>query len=213
MGSICLCACRATASRSEFAGRNRAPGFAIHNQFIGEIMRTAKINIYEFSELSPSAKDRAKQDYQSVWGFPHSEEYFESLKKLAEHFGAKLAGYEIDWFNCSYSSAKFSFSDEDMPRPEIRLRLAKLGTFNPTTRKGLGDCRLTGYCADEDAIDGFRIHFLDNPQAGLTDCMESAFRSWLTAGQDDCEGFYEDEYFAEHCQANEMEFYDDGSAA
>ncbi len=173
-------------------------------------MRTEQITIYKFSELSDKAKQKAKDDYASHFGYNWGDEAFDSIKKLAEHFGGKVTNYDVDFFNCSHSSMSFDMPD-DMTKAEIRRRLKELGTYNRRTLKGHGDCKLTGYCADENAIDGFRIAFVRGKETDLNKLMEAAFRSWLKAAQDDCEDFYSDETFGEHCEANEYEFKEDGS--
>ncbi len=173
-------------------------------------MKTRTINVYTFAELSPAAKERAKSRYLSLHGFSWSDDYLASLRALAAHFGGKLKTYSIDWFNSSYSDAGFEMPDE-MEETEIAARLAKLGTFDEATLKGKGDCVLTGFCADEAAIDGFRIEWSEGTR-DLGKLMQAAFRSWLKEGQDDCEGEYKDDAFAEHCDLNGYEFTESGDA-
>jgi len=170
-------------------------------------MRTINVPILKFDELSPKAKEQAKYDYKADCGFCHHDEYIESLEKLAEHFGGSLGKWEVDWFESSYSHAEFDMPE--MTGAEIRRRLATLGKYNKRTGKGHGECKLTGVCSDEDAIDGFRIAFRKG-ERDLDALMRAAFDSWLKGGQADCAGFYEDEQFAEHCEANDYEFTEAG---
>lgn len=171
--------------------------------------RTQQILVYRFSELSEAAKCRAKQAHAAVHGYTWAEEALESLKKLAEHFDGRLRDYSVDFFAASHSWAKFEMPK--MTGAEIRRRMKLLGAFNPQTLKGLGDCKLTGFCMDEDAIDGFR-KALDDGERDLGVLMEAAFWSWLKAAQDDCEAQYEDEEFAEYADGNGYEYTDDGEA-
>ena len=173
-------------------------------------MRTKTVNVYKFSELSDKAKERAKSNYATGEGYVWAGEAMDSLKALAKHFDGQLKDYEIDWFNSSYSSA--SFDMPEMTEREIRAKLKELGSYNRKTGKGKGDCKLTGYCLDEDAIDGFRLAFRGGVR-DLSALMESAFRSWLKAAQDDCEGYYSDEQFGEHCDVNGYEFDASGDMA
>lgn len=173
-------------------------------------MKTKTIKIYTFSELSPAAKDRAKYDARSFLGYSFADDALASLNALAGHFGARLKDYSIDWFNSTYSSAEFD--TPDMEPEEIERRLKKLGEFNPKTGKGLGDCKLTGYCADEDAIDGFRLAWRQG-ERDLNKLLQEAFTSWLSAAQDDADGQYTDEAFGEFCDANGLEFTEDGRPA
>lgn len=171
-------------------------------------MRDAVIKIYEYSELSDKAKEVARQADAEANGFVFSEEYIESLKKLALHFNGKLGRYGIDWFNGSHSYA--SFDMPEMEKEEIEKLLGELGSFNPETLKGNGSCVLTGCGSDEDAIDGFRIAF-HGGETDLEKLMQAAFKTWLKAGQSECEAHYSDEGFGETADANDYEFLEDGS--
>ena len=167
-------------------------------------MRTIPLTLYRFDELpSDKAKQRAVDDYAALFGYTWADEAIDSLRKLAEHFGGKMADYSIDYFKCSYSSATFGMPD--LEPDEIERLLARLGGFNPETLRGLGDCVLTGYCADESAIDGFRQAF-HRGERDLSKLMASAFDSWLEDAQADCASFYSFEQFAEHSDANDYEY-------
>jgi hypothetical protein len=168
-----------------------------------------EIVLYRFSELSEKAKDVARQKEAALFGYPASDEALNSIHALAIHFGGRMYGYEIDWFGCSYSSAKFDVPD-DMEHDEIASRLAVLGDYNKETLHGNGECRLTGWCYDEDAIDGFRIAFMGG-ERDLGKLMQAAFRQWLKACQSDCEWQYGDEQFSETCDANGYWFTKDGA--
>src|SRR5438445_9084571 len=121
--------------------------------------REKTVTVYKFSELSDAAKTYAKEQYAERFGYSWSEEAFDSLKKLAEHFDGRLVNWSVDFFDGSDSSAEFEMLDE-MPEKEIRRRLETLGSYDRKTLKGDGECKLTGYVADEDAIDGFRFAFV-----------------------------------------------------
>jgi hypothetical protein len=202
-------------------------------------MRHKIIDIYTFGELSDKAREQAKQDYAAMFGFHAAEEYLLSLHKLAQHFDGELKKYEFDWFDTSYSSATFEMKDawsigqDNLPdhihraigisdatdddineayEQWLKDKLLALGNCDPVTLRGLGDCKLTGYCADEDAIDGFRIAYVAG-ERDLNKLMQAAFRSWLKAAHNDCEGFYNSDYFGEHCDANGYEFYESGDMA
>ncbi len=171
-------------------------------------MRKISVNVCKFEELSPAAKQRAKDDYARYEPYMHSDEALDSLKKLAEYFGGKLSNYCIDWFDSSPSDASFKMPD-DLEEEEIKRRLDNLGGYNPDTLMGNGECLLTGVCTDENAIDGFRKAWHAG-ERDLDKLMQAAFKQWLKDCQEDCNWFYEDENFAEHCEANEYEFYEDG---
>lgn len=167
-----------------------------------------KITLYKFHELNGASKERAKMDFKEGHNFGHEE--LASIKALAKHFSGYIADYSISWDAGNYSSMTFSMPG--LSRPEIRRRLAKLGKFCRQTKKGYGDCKLTGYCTDENAIDGLRLAFLAG-ESDLDKLMQAAFRSWLEAGQDDYAAQYEDENFAEMCEASGYEFKGNGELA
>ena len=171
-------------------------------------MRQSAIDVYKFSELSETAQDCAKQWHASgEWCW--ESEALASIKALAAHFGGRMSGWSIDYANCSYSSAQFDFDEPQPGYAEIKRGLLALGEFNPETLKGLGDCKLTGYCMDESAIDGFRLAFHAG-ERDLGELMEAAFRSWLKDCQADYASQYENAEFADHCEANEYEFTANG---
>lgn len=170
-------------------------------------METRTITVYQFHELGERAKDLARDEMASAFGYAHSAEAIKSITKLAERFNAKITRYEVDWFDCSYSSMTFDVSELE---PETIAEIVEqLGAFNPETLKGLGDCVLTGWCSDESAIDGLRIAY----HAGERDVeklLQAAFRSWLSDCQADCKAEYDDEQFGEMCDANDYWFTADG---
>jgi hypothetical protein len=172
-------------------------------------MRSVEKTVYRFDELDEDAKRKCKEDHASVWGYSWGDDAFESLKALAAHFGGKLTNWEIDYFSCSHSSCEFRMPE--MTKKEIAAKLKELGSYNRRTLRGNGDCKLTGVCFGEDAIDGFRIAFRREGITDLGELMDCAFDSWLKSVQADCEYQYSDEAFSETCEANSWEFNEDGS--
>ena len=116
--------------------------------------------------------------------------------------------YEIDYWNASPSGIEFDAPE--MERSEIEARIKMLGNFDPVTFRGLGECKLTGYCADEDALDGLRKAFYSG-ESDLNELLQEGFESWIKAAQADCEYQASDEAFAELCEANGYEFEEDGT--
>lgn len=170
-------------------------------------MRKATIKVYQFSELSEEAKERVRHNEMQDTGYSWGDDAIKSLEALAEHFDSKLVDYSIDWFNSSPSYVEF----ESVAHTEEHLEdlISKLGSVNPKTGKGMGDCVLTGYCADEDAIDGLREAF-NNGERVTTNLLQAAFKTWLEACQRDCEYQYSDEGLSEMAEANDWEFLENG---
>lgn len=173
-------------------------------------MRIKEIKVFKFSELSEKAKQRAKDDYANNCGFAWGDEYLDSLKALAKHFGGRLTDWTIDFFGGWQSSVQFKMSP--LEPIEIRELLEQLGGYNPETLRGLGDCKLTGFVGDEAAIDGFRKAWFDG-ELDIDALMQAAYNEWLRHAQADCECQYSDETFNETCEANGYEFYANGELA
>jgi hypothetical protein len=170
-------------------------------------MRTYQATAYTFDELSDEARERVKQRHGEVWGYSWADEAIASLKAFAKAFDARVSDYSVDWFNCSYSSARFDAPE--MSRREIGRRLRALGGYDKKTLKGHGDCKLTGYWTDEDALDGMRKAYFAG-ESDLCELLQEGFSSWLKAAQADAEDQYSNERFAEFCEANGYEFDEKG---
>lgn len=169
---------------------------------------------YQFDELTEKAKDAAIERHFNAVGWSWSEEAMASLKALADHFGGRLADWQVDFFGCSHSSAKFvmpeDFEDDAAAwHGGIEDKLTSLGTYDPQTLKGHGGCKLTGFCFDESAIDGFRKAFHDG-ETDLESLMQSAFCSWLADCLADCADQQSYDQFSETCEANGYEFDENG---
>lgn len=164
--------------------------------------------VYEFNELSDAAKDRARELLVSeyIW----EEEAMESLKAFAGHFDSSLTKWKINFACAARSSTDFSCSDLDAD--EIWRRLNELGSFDPKTLMGSGECRLTGFCMDEWAIDGFRKAWFSGERE-LNELLQAGFESWLQAVQADYDFQRSDEQLAEHCAASEYFFTKEGGLA
>ena len=171
-------------------------------------MRTYEAIAYTFNELGDKAKQSAKDSFFADSGYSWADDAFASLKAFAKAFDARITNYSIDYWNASPSYAEFDAPE--MERSEIEARIKMLGNFDPVTFRGLGECKLTGYCADEDALDGLRKEFYAG-ESDLNELLQSGFWTWLQAAQADCEHQASDEAFAELCEANGYEFDEDGT--
>lgn len=170
-------------------------------------MRQITTNIYKFEELSRAAKDNFKTYWREHMGYDGAADAKKSFVALINHFDGRLQEYSMDWNNLNHSSVRFIMPE--MSKEEIAARLNELGAYNPETLKGLGDCKLTGYFMDEEAIDGFRIAFCSG-EHDLTKLMKAAFKSWKKAAKEDYKWQLSDECLTETAEANEWEFTEDG---
>lgn len=185
-------------------------------------MKTKTINVYSFKELSDAAKDRARIDYETNWGganWDRDGEYMAALKALAEHFGARLSDWSIDWSGgAAPSSVEFEApTQEDSGlsktawEKHLREKLQALGSYNRRTLKGNGDCKLTGMCYDENAIDGFRWAFYREGERDLNALLQAAYDSWIKAAHEDYAYDFGNEGLAENFDANGYEFDEEGA--
>lgn len=172
-----------------------------------EVTITKKV--FKFDELSDKAKRAVINEHYQAMGYPWSREAKESLWELAKHFGGKVGDWSINWDSSGPSWITFQMP-EDMAAHEIAAKILELGSFNLKTLKGDGDCKLTGYVSDENAIDGLRIAFRGG-EWNLDRLMQAAFKSWLKACHDDFADMQTFEQHSETCEANEYEFLEDGS--
>lgn len=167
--------------------------------------------LYRIEELPESIQEKAHQRFSEGDGYAWSEEAIASIEALAEHFDGRVTNYDIDWLNPSHSVFKFDMPE--MKPAEIRAKLKELGTYNQRTGKGHGECKLTGYCADDDCIDGFRLAFRNDPKQSLEDLMHYAGEELLQSACRDYEHQLSMEAFIENCEANDYWFDENGNLA
>ena len=89
-----------------------------------------------------------------------------------------------------------------------------LGDFNPSTLKGVGECKLTGVYSDEWLIDGAREAYFSAPNINCNNFLErihiAALSSWKKEADEAATFQYTDEAVNEACGCNGYEFYMDG---
>jgi hypothetical protein len=169
-------------------------------------MRRKTITVYNFGELSKEAKDNARNEYFSDYNW--SKEAKESLTALAKHFSCTIKNYSCCWDNSGHSYCKFN-TDGEFTEEELKELIEALGEYSKESLRGNGECKLTGFGSDEDAIDGLRKAYLEG-ERDLEKLLQAGFRSWLKACQEDYENQLSDESIAETCEANDYEFNENG---
>ena len=174
-------------------------------------MRTETINIFTFEELSEEAQNKAVELNSYEQEYFWADDSINSLKKFAEHFNSSLSNWSIDFLNSSQSSVSFSVSEymEELSEEELKSYIFDMGTFNAETLRGDGECKFTGYCRDEDAADGARIAYFKG-ERDIKELLEAGFETWHKAVVKDYEYQLSKEGYKEHCEANSLEFTEDG---
>lgn len=172
-------------------------------------MKTIQIKLYSFNELSKDAQETAIENVrENITDYYHDRDALNSLKEFAKHFNSELKGWEIDFFNTSFSSVKFA-EVEEMEESELKELIMQMGEFNPETLKGLGDCKFTGVCFDEDAADGARKAFFAG-ERDVNEILQAGFNTWLKSVHADTDFLTSDEGIKEEIEANEYDFTEDG---
>lgn len=187
---------------------------------------------YNYNELSSDAKERVAE-WLNADGYVWSGDALLTIKTLAEHFGGKITDWSIDWSNPSSSSVEFSMPE--IGYWEFSHLLSELGAVSAETGKGVGDCKLTGVCFDEDAVDGLRAAFASLPVPSdadrfdedgqelddwgligsddVSELMQAAWWELALACRDDYESQWGEEYVADMCEANGYQFFANGDVA
>lgn len=188
-------------------------------------MRTIETTLYKYSELSERAKEYVKNhwDYDDFCGYDRrasgkaAQEIYKRIERVVgenDLSGVRLYKWitnnilpELTAVKLYYKNTgkfKNTGSYYSMGRyknnPKNRERYSRIFT-------NVDACNLTGYCADYSFL-GPLFDFLKNPIGDLSnvDVNEICSQEY----ESDYEGFYEESNFADHMEAHEYEFTEDG---
>jgi hypothetical protein len=159
--------------------------------------KTIKVEVYRWSELSEHIREKVKKGHIAIMGYAYAHEAMASITAVANRFYGAVTDYNVDFFGCGPSSMTFNMPNSTAEEIDAILN-------------DLGDCNLTGYCADEAAINGFKTA-RKGGEADLDALMHAAFETWLKQAQADCHDQYSDDRFSEHCDANDYWFFENGT--
>jgi len=192
-------------------------------------MKTKTINIYSFNELSEEAKEKALQDYREeqteiFW----IDETIESLKGLFKNCdGISLKDYSLGEYQ---SWLKVDFTNEEVENftgkrafawlennllSNIRIsyygeKRKELRQYGQYYRAGMiKPCSFTGYCADDDLLDDLIKEVKEG--CDLKTAFEGLASTIQRIIQNEVEYQNSEEYIAEHFEANEYEFDEEGN--
>ena len=156
-------------------------------------MKTIEINIYQYSELEDSAKQRAREWF-SESGYVWIDEGIETIKAFCDLFGVTLKDY-------SFSPYSYSYIKTDADNQHFRGLTLKEVEKNRALS-------LTGYCLECDLLETMA----DSMKA--SGCALSAFNDAIEAGKRgiiaDMEWQDSEEYIAEMMEINGYDFDQDG---
>lgn len=154
-------------------------------------MRTVLKNIYQFSELSESAKEYARNQYRCHSEWAWSDESRESIQAFCAHFGVALKKW-----HCSDSDFDYSHDAKN-----DNFRGMKLSDFDR-------DYMPTGYCLDCDLWCAFYDVFKTTGSAKIA--FDSALWEGFKAWKDDLQSQTADEYIDETIECNNYEYDENG---
>lgn len=189
-------------------------------------MRTEKIELFKFEELSEEAKEHAIEKYREEnwrYGIAWQEEIFDSLKTLLKTANIPLRDYEL---NLERSWIKIDIDDavgelhgkramawlENNLLSKLRVPFVGKKRWERSKygyRAGfIPDCPFTGYCADDDYLDSL----IADVKSGS--CLKDCFLWLANKYQEILNSEYEfqnsDEYIEDALIDNEYEFTVDG---
>ena len=188
-------------------------------------MRTIEKTVYKYEELSEKAKEKARNRFYEYWSYPWSRENEEALEHLTCVFGLDVHDWSYDE---SSANVSYSLRREFPGHTGIRLYNWIMHNlyweiYSPKYLKTIaGKARYskiamqracpTGYYISEAMLDPLH-RFLKAPND--TDTMESlvgeCIDAWCSCVKKDVKYYYSVENMVENFNANEIEFYEDGS--
>jgi len=174
-------------------------------------MRTIKV--YKFTELSNEAKKYAIENWRN-----EGHEYFWTdegvitLKEFCKRFDIELNDYNLGYwpYECSINvdTATYDMDTEKM----LGIRAWKFLQNNyEKDIEAFRNCKATGYCFDYSIIAPL-IDFMHKPDLliSLADVYDACFDNFVRTWCDNVQYQDSDEYIAEHLEANNYEFFEDG---
>lgn len=198
-------------------------------------MREAKVRVFDYSELSEKAKDRAFEDFLSsdFGDFQFSmDENRATLDAFEKIFPIRIKDWDVGWGN--YINFGFTGCDDEEDLCGIRLAAHLWTHYKDDLYKGKyysktkvidgkyitksrhsrvildNSCVLTGMCMDDEIL-GPIYRFMEKPSAyaNFRDLMQDCLDAWVTACAKEYEYYQSREYF-EESYAHEWEYEESG---
>jgi len=192
-------------------------------------MKTIEIKLYQFSELSQSAKERAlelQREFYFETGIPFIQDAFNTINEFCHIIGAKFISVDYSYRNdISY---KFNADDHLMDMKPMRLRTWIINNWLPYMSKGkyystpgkwingkyyykkryskiqfeYDNCPLTGVSYDCDILKPL-LNFIEKPtDIDIKDIVSECFNSMLNSLVNEYEYILSDEYLIQDIEAN-----------
>jgi hypothetical protein len=176
--------------------------------------RALQITVYKFDELDASTQERVISNWRDGDQFFWTDEWAQSLDAFA-----KLAPLTVRNWDIGYRGNGVTFDmDQDADYGNGIAELSGVRAWKWLVNNGWAElaagqsCPFTGYCGDEDLLDAIRAA-LANPASitSLRDVFADALHGWASAFEADVDHWQSEEAIREDIEANEYEFYANGT--
>jgi hypothetical protein len=179
-------------------------------------MRTETVtrHLYAFGELSPEAKDRARDYFRELpdlWGWQN--EWWDSAQAFERI--APVRVLRVD-YGCGHADCAYTGEEDvgDLSGLRAWKWLHNNGWFDWAREETQGACSMTGFCGDAPFSDP--IAALERTPASvpeLRDLFCKCVHSWASAACSDYEDAYSDEGIERLLDCDFYEFDEDGNLA
>ena len=178
--------------------------------------------VYRYDELEDDAKERAHSAYLNTGGYwPWSYEWWASAWWASAQAFSKIApmhiiqaDIEMGHVDCSWDNDKWWEYGDVRHLEGLRAWkwLLNNGWFKWAREEAKGACSMKGYCADAPFGDGI-VEYENSPlrTPTLEQVFYEAFQAWVREARGDLEWHQTQEHFEEMAEANDWQFYADGS--
>jgi hypothetical protein len=175
------------------------------------MVRTITKTVFEFSELSESAKQTAREWYRANRDYDWASENLESLKKWADWMRVEITGHSLGGSDNRDNHVRWHLNIDSWMADLRGVRLWKFLNNQFNLPDLSGSCPFTGYRFDETLLNVFR-EFMARPwDASYRDLIRASIDKFVCDYSADVDYYYDDESIDESIEVNECEFYEDGS--
>lgn len=178
--------------------------------------RILEVTVYKLDELDTDVQQRVIEQWREGDQFFWDSEWEASLNAFAKIAPITVRNCEVGYRS---NGVTFDMDQDDNYGDGIAdmsgVRAWKWLVNNGWAKLAAGqDCHFTGYCGDEDLLDAIR-EAIAKPASitSLRDVFADALHGWAKAFEADIEHWHSEEAIREDIEANEYDFYCDGTIA
>jgi len=171
-------------------------------------MKTIKINLYKFSELSYTAKQKAMSHFKDK-SFIQAAEYMNTLHKGLAIFGSEMQDYRVDWVNGHvWHIIKHSVPKSIQELRDEELRDYLLENYSKYIEFPF---LISGFHADEYFMRPV-INFIEgNMRCDFDSLINECIFDVISQGIEDYTAQNSDEYIVNYLRTNNHEFTESGN--